>query len=101
MKPIAFVRSSNSAINNYFARSIENRKYKSKNRIGIRLRSCTNLSGRKQLAWQTDDSPHLKLLYGKAKPNLNSELELQTGKKLARLLQDLVSLTQVEIIRII
>ena len=28
-------------------RSIETRRYKSKIKIGIRLRSCTNLSGRK------------------------------------------------------
>ena len=37
---------SNSQITVY-TRSIETRRYKSKIKIGIRLRSCTNLSGRK------------------------------------------------------
>ena len=30
-----------------YTRSIETKRYTSKNKIGIRLRSCTNLSGRK------------------------------------------------------
>ena len=30
-----------------YTRSIETRRFKSKIKIGIRLRSCTNLSGRK------------------------------------------------------
>ena len=30
-----------------YTRSIETRRYKSKIKIGVRLRSCTNLSGRK------------------------------------------------------
>ena len=57
-----------------YTRSFEARKYSGKIRIGIRLRSCTNLSVKNKLALLTDVVHFPKLLYEKATQNMNSSV---------------------------